>query len=319
MRQFVAGTLPYLTQAQQMLPIGAFTQPQVPQVAGLSPTQQWATAQIPGIAQAPGQQWYAPFGQSPQGGGAGGLRPQPGIQGGKGSTGQPPQGSGIGPDFAYDPIRNPTGGFGQDFLVSPQNYTGQPWVAPGQKTGPAYGNDMFAVDVTGQPVQGAGGQAPGTAQEAGLAQLAQLTSGQIGQSPLTQAGMNAFETIQRPQIENTLATMGLGRSGAGANILEQSRAQVLAPLIQQEIGYRGAAVPQLFGLGPQLSGQQATAAGMGLQAGGTEQQTAQAALDAAQKDYARRQQLSQNLFFGVPQSTESATSTTAPRQNFFGK
>ena len=123
----------------------------------------------------------------------------------------------------------------------------------------------------------------------------------------------------RPSIENTLATMGLGRSGAGANILEQSRAQVLGPLIQQEIQQRQAAVPQLFGLGQQLAGRQSGAAQFGLQAGGLEQGTAQAALDAAQRDLSRRQQLSERLFLGVPQSTGTATTSTSPQQNFWGK
>ena len=211
LRSFVAGTLPYLQQAQQMLPIGAFTQPQVPQIAGLSPTQQWATAQAPTLG------------------------------------------------------------------------------------------NIQAPEVSG------------------LEQLAQLTSGQIGQSPLTQAGLQGWEATMRPSIENTLATMGLGRSGAGANILEQSRAQVLGPLIQQEIQQRQAAVPQLFGLGQQLAGRQSGAAQFGLQAGGLEQGTAQAALDAAQRDLSRRQQLSERLFLGVPQSTGTATTSTSPQQNFWGK
>jgi hypothetical protein len=164
----------------------------------------------------------------------------------------------------------------------------------------------------------AGMQAP---EQTGLEQLAQLTSGEIGQSPLTQAGLQAFESIQRPQIENTLATMGLGRSGAGANILEQSRSQVLTPLIQQEIQQRQAAVPQLFGLGQNLAQRGMGAAQFGMLSGGQEQQTAQAALDAPLQDWLRRQQIALGITTpsGVPSASQTVTTGKQGGGGFFGK
>jgi len=226
MQSFIAQTIPQLQAAQQAAPLSQFMQPNVKEVAGLSPSQQWAISQVPGLQYQPGASWYGPQ---------------------------------------------------------------------------------------------AGTATPGTPEEAALAQLSQLTSGAIGSSPTTLAGLQAFQQLQQPQIENTLATMGLGRSGAGAQILETARAGVLGPLLQQEISNRQAAVPQYANLGQNLFGRQQAAIGTGMQVGGTERGVAQEILDAKYNDWIRRQQLSAGIttLGGIPQATQQTTSSDTG--NFFGK
>jgi hypothetical protein len=180
-----------------------------------------------------------------------------------------------------------------------------------------------------------GGLASGTNanQQSALSQLAQLTGGSLGSSPTTTAGMNAFETLSKPSIQNDLAAMGMGRSGAGAQAVSNARTQALTPLLQQEIQNRANSVGQYIGLGNQqeqaaagltgLGAQQIGAAGqaaqLGGQAGGVEQQTAQAAFNAPIEDLLRRQGLSQSIFSLTPTSGGTTSSTTTPSKGFFGK
>lgn len=264
-------TAQYLMQAQQAAPISQFLAPQVRQIAGLSPTQQWAGGQIQGLARVPGAGFYAPFG----------------------GDGSAPSQAGAGKAPAQS---------GQTSEVGPQ------------------GEPIGTVPGAQAPAAGAGTLTPTSPQEAALAQLAQFMSGPIGSSPMTRAGMQAFETLQRPRIENTLATMGLGRSGAGAEMISQAATQALSPLIQQEIQNRQAGVGQLMGLGGQLSGQQQAATALGLGLGGTEQQTAQAALDASLQDWLRRQSLAVGVtgLSGIPQPQVTTTSTKQSQGGFFG-
>ena len=162
---------------------------------------------------------------------------------------------------------------------------------------------------------------PYTTQAAG--QINQLTGGAIGSSPLTQAGMQAFTDITQPSIQNTLATMGLGRSGAGANVLAQAQTAAAVPFLTQEIANRESAIPQLANLAAQQTGQLATAGTLGQSVGGTEQTTAQNSLNAIYNDYLRRQQLAQETslpsggFSLQPLST--TTQQTSSGGGFLGK
>jgi len=167
---------------------------------------------------------------------------------------------------------------------------------------------------------------PGT--DSALGQLSQLTSGQIGSSPATQAGMAAFQQNVLPTLQNELGAMGLGRSGIAGEQIQKAATSAAVPLIQQEIANRAAAVPQYTNVaqaGAQIGQQdltnKGTAAGMATSLGGTQQQTAQAALDAPYQDYLRRQALSSQTtgLSGVPYQAPLQSTTTTPSPGFFGK
>jgi hypothetical protein len=157
----------------------------------------------------------------------------------------------------------------------------------------------------------------------------------LGQSPDTQAAMNAWNALVRPQVQNQMGLAGLGRSGALGDALSLSETQAVVPFLQQEIANRqqsAQALPglqmQAAGMLPQtqfqaagmLPGQQMQAAGMlpQIQAGAAqalpslESQQMQAGistgdylrniqqqqLDAPYQDFLRRQALSENLLSG---------------------
>lgn len=171
-----------------------------------------------------------------------------------------------------------------------------------------------------------------TPEQTALEQLAALTGGSIGSSPVTQAGLRAFEDIQAPAIQNTLNAMGMGRSGAGAEQLALARTAALTPLLQQEMQTRAAAVPQYLGLGGTMGGRETEGISRELQAltqfgagqaalGGQERQVAQTALDAPLQDYLRRQAIAQGVttLGGTPFTAPTQTTTTTPRTGFLGK
>jgi hypothetical protein len=103
-------------------------------------------------------------------------------------------------------------------------------------------------------------------------QLSQLTSGPIGSSPATQAAMQSYNTTQVPQVEQALSLSGSGRGGGDAEALTSSREAAYAPLVQQEIANREAAVNQYSS----LAGQQSNLSQTGLSAAQLPQQTQQA-------------------------------------------
>lgn len=101
--------------------------------------------------------------------------------------------------------------------------------------------------------------------------LGQLTSGPIGSSPATQAGMQAFQQLVAPQIEQGAVLAGQGNSGALGEQLQLGATAAAVPLIQQEIQNRQQAIGQ-YGNLEQLLGQQQQA---GLNAAGLPQQIQQ--------------------------------------------
>jgi hypothetical protein len=82
-----------------------------------------------------------------------------------------------------------------------------------------------------------------------LGQINQLTSGPIGSSPATAAGMRAYTANAEPAIEQAQSLGGGGRGGALQAALTQGQEQAYDPLIQQEISNREASIPQLAGIG----------------------------------------------------------------------
>jgi hypothetical protein len=161
-----------------------------------------------------------------------------------------------------------------------------------------------------------------SANSAALAQLAQLVNPtSSGNSAATNAAMQNFQNLTLPQIQNSLATMGLGRSGAGAEIESQAQTQALAPLLQQQIANQSTGVNQLTNMGTSQANQQNQAATIGQAQGTTEQNTAQAPLTAAQNDYTRLQTLATQLAMpeGSPVGQPNSSSTTQPLTSILGK
>lgn len=115
------------------------------------------------------------------------------------------------------------------------------------------------------------------------AQLAQLTGGPIGSSPATQAGMQAFQQLSAPIIEQQSALRGTAGGGQAIEALGQGATQAAIPLIQQEIANREQAVGQ-YG---QLGGQQMQQLAMALEASGLPREVA---LEQAQALYNQQQQ-----------------------------
>lgn len=84
-------------------------------------------------------------------------------------------------------------------------------------------------------------------------QLSQLTGGPIGSSPATIAAMNAYNQNIAPTINSSIAATGGGRGGNLTAALTQGQTSAYAPLVQQEVANREAAVGQYAGLGQQQS------------------------------------------------------------------
>lgn len=241
---FINQTIPKIQAVQESAPLVQFTDPNVKQIAGLSPLQQYAGALVPGIAQ-PTQQAQA-------------------------------------------------------------------------------ATSLLGYDASGNPVSTIGG----TNTPSVLGQLASLTGGEIGSSPATQAGMQAFQQNVLPTLQNELGAMGLGRSGIAAEQIQKAATSAAVPLIQQEIANRQSALQQYPTIAAQLSaiGQQGvqnlgTAASLGSALGANEQKTAQNVFDATMEDFLRRQQLAQGTttLSGVPYTSGSTTTQTTSGGGFFGK
>lgn len=90
-------------------------------------------------------------------------------------------------------------------------------------------------------------------------ELSALTSGPIGSSPLTAAGMKAFTDITAPQVMQAQALQGTASGGAATEAMANAASAAALPLIQQEIGQREAAVGQYSALGNQQMSQLADA------------------------------------------------------------
>lgn len=118
---------------------------------------------------------------------------------------------------------------------------------------------------------------------AARAQLGELTSGPVGSSPATQAGMKAYYDLVQPRIESQSALRGTAGGGQGLEALSLGAEQAAVPLIQQEISDRGAAVGQYAALGNQQQQQLAQA----LEASGLPREVA---LQQAEAAFSQQQQ-----------------------------
>lgn len=81
------------------------------------------------------------------------------------------------------------------------------------------------------------------------AQLEALTSGPIGSSPATQAGMEAFQQLVAPTLTQQSALRGTAGGGQAIEALGQGATEAALPLIQQEIQNREAGVGQSLQMG----------------------------------------------------------------------
>lgn len=323
---FVNQTVGLLGETQRQAPLYQFAQPQERQIAGMSPLQQYAGGMVGQIGQgnpysqgALGLLGYRPSPPPPQNFGQGQLGQMGGVQA--------PMSFGGGPSAPSQSQSFEKGG-------------GDEWTKRGpsqvQSLEPG-GGDEWKNSWTGggsggetarEGVSGGGGTVGGVDPNSALGQLQQLTSGPIGSSPATQAGMTAFRQNVLPTLQNELGAMGLGRSGIAGEQIQRASTSAAVPLIQQEIANRqqgigqyGALAQQLAGLGQQDVQNWTTAAGLGSSLGGTQQQTAQAALDAPYQDWLRRQALAQSStgLGGIPYSAPMQQTTTSPSSGFFGK
>lgn len=180
--------------------------------------------------------------------------------------------------------------------------------------------------------------------------MAEPTSIYSGQSPLTQAAIQAFQQATLPVIQNQFALQGLANSPAlgeavGSSLaqslpqfifqgeqLNQSGARTMADIAnlqqQNQLAANQQALNAYFGLGQnvaapaaQLQNQQVqTGLGAFGGAGQLQQSTAQNQLDAGQMDFLRRQGLAEQattgLFGGtvlpptLQQATQSKTTSS---------
>jgi hypothetical protein len=163
--------------------------------------------------------------------------------------------------------------------------------------------------LAGQQIGSQLGEAPGLRQ-AGIGQLAQLTGGEVGQSPATQQAIKAlraplrreFETQFLPGLQSQMSLAGLGRSGALGSQMVQAEEQFqerfqkgITPFLQEEVAMRERAVPQYLNLA-----QQGMQQGLGF--GGMERGIEEAKGVAELADVQNRQQLAEQAVFGPVQT-----------------
>lgn len=86
------------------------------------------------------------------------------------------------------------------------------------------------------------------AENAQKGMLEQLVGGDVGSSPATKAGMQAWEQYVLPTVQHESVQAGLGRSGPGLKAVASSATQAAVPLIQQEIGNRMSSLTVLQGM-----------------------------------------------------------------------
>lgn len=127
--------------------------------------------------------------------------------------------------------------------------------------------------------------------QAALAQLQQLTSGPIGSSPATQAGMQAFQQLEAPIIAQQSALRGTSGGGQAIEALGQGTTAAALPLIQTEIANRQAAAQQYT----QIAQAQMRQLALALEASGLPREIA---LEQAQA-IMQRQMGQQQMAFGL--------------------
>lgn len=141
-------------------------------------------------------------------------------------------------------------------LMNAQGQLGQQVGATSQEQG-ATSSLNSLTGVAGQPIT------TPDAETQALAQIGQLTGGQIGSSPATQQAIAALEqqynTRALPSLQNQLAQAGLGRSGALEQGVADLRGQLFGaevPLLQQEISNREQTLPILQSIAQAQQGRQ---------------------------------------------------------------
>ena len=192
----------------------------------------------------------------------------------------------------------PIGQFAQNFpkgVAGPSNLQTAAWenipslYETQPALGAAFGGYALAPEIASQPLSRPEAE---TAQQS---LVEGLVGGQIGSSPATKAGMEAWRQSVLPQVQNQASLAGLGNSGPLLQAVGASGSQAFFPLIQQEIENRmrtagqilpGMAQSETFReLEPRRETLNALLTGaQGLnQLGGTMFDQQLAALDAAQK------------------------------------
>lgn len=121
-----------------------------------------------------------------------------------------------------------------------------------------------------------------------------LTSGALGSSPETLAGMAAYNQNIMPTITSSLGATGGGRGGALTAALTQGQTSAYMPLIQQEIQNRESAIGQES----DLANMQSQNVQNALNANDMVRQIQQSQLSSNFQDFLRRSGLIQQLVQG---------------------
>lgn len=135
---------------------------------------------------------------------------------------------------------------------------------------------------------------------AALRQIGLLTGGPIGSSPATLAGLDAFEDLQRPAIEQDVALAGLSKGGAFPETLAQERTRVLQPLIEQEIQNRMGVLMPLSGIGATVADRERADVETALQGANIPRSVADAQNLANWQDVMRRAGIIETVNLGIP-------------------
>jgi hypothetical protein len=133
---------------------------------------------------------------------------------------------------------------------------------------------------------------------AALFQVDALTGGPVGSSPATQAGMQAWEQIVRPQVMQEQALQGTTGGGAADEAIANSASAAAVPLIQQEITNRVGTLPTLTGIGQKSTDTEAQQLQAGLQAAQQPYDIESAQAQAEFADFLRRQGLAEEIDLG---------------------
>ena len=154
---------------------------------------------------------------------------------------------------------------------------------------------------------------------AARSQIGALTSGPVGSSPETQAGMKAYQDLAAPQIASDSALRGTASGGQGIEALALGQEQAAVPLIQQEIQNRSAAVGQDMG----IASQQQQSLAQALEASGLPRevalQQAEAAFQQQQQQWGTQMGIQQLPLSWAPAANIGNTShTTMDAMDYVG-
>lgn len=115
------------------------------------------------------------------------------------------------------------------------------------------------------------------------AQIAALSGGPIGSSPVTQQAMQAYRELSAPLIEQQSALRGTAGGGQAIEALGQGQTAALVPFLEQEVQNKSQAVGQTL----QIEQQNMQNLAMALEAAGLPREVA---LEQAQAAFQQKQQ-----------------------------